>query len=1453
MRYLSHPVFRQFVSTQKTAAKDIRYNRKPVIHSGGVAPVARRPVASGTTAGIDLQASGNATFASASDEALQDTTQSTIQSTTQSTTESACEESTGEAAPVANIIPDRILPSNWIDTLDFSAFDDILFFRECGVAIDYRASLGQRLAAAHACLSPTPSAVRSALGIDGLNQKKLLFFRRLLAALQHDGIAPEELDPAYAQLLFTRWFLSLASPPGANGNGGLDAFPLQSFLLALTHGVHADAPSCKTAMPGPNSLQPRRLNAAMAKVFARENPSLTPAVREWVLASLLAVFEPTLVRPDLPTHLRYGDFEWTLLGIGMRLLGEQHWHYAHNDLVALAVAVDVFGESSGDAPVDEDEIGPGARDLVEQSIGIVLRMAHAAGAIDLREDDAGAGTNVTATLQTAVDLFKYRMAIRRQQDAGIAADLPTRRETAAVILKENGFHPKQYVTLTRKSGYGRDLLGSRIKTLPGLDYGKYYQLTDILMADGITQLLIYGGLSKSMGNTLYAKKPALSHAVLNARFERDFNTAFNAFSDNVMARVIAANVAAMDQRDLDFWLCGDVTVRIPEVSILTKVKPKANMGATGVGRPITVRYKDYKATNGLLVQLTRDNGESLHYSVILEPLLIKRYTESDAALLSRESANFFKVALGERLMSLNPDKPVGYQTFANTGALGSTLSTMQFVARQLLAPGLKPARDLAFQMTEPEASRERFYQSLVNLLPLWACIKAIIDKNLDDAVFFCGTDALSVIPLFGSGIKVAGSIARVAVSISARQSRKLIMSLLTGVVKRELAPQVVSVTLGVGKPLLEFGKGALHWLNPAYGTVSGLAWLSGRLADGGRRLLSQLHKVPALRKLADALASGSKRRQTIYQDHGFWRAQADAVSEKKGQRQLQWGGRHYLTIDMEGRKNVLVRQQGMDLRLVNPESGRVYGPALMHAGARAGNTPDLRRSMPYTLRRACGDKNAMAGKPGKRIKRNDVDDQMRAEACSGILQAAQFGRGFYSFSEKHPFHAFQLRAATDGKDKPLALQVDLNDIGFASYSVRYQKGERYPVHNSRYFVFNEEVWIAKNGYLEAASIACPFPERISAHVVRSATEIAKAADRSADFLRFDIELPAIGDDPTIYFNHFVVPYANYPAADGACMGMIEMPGVSYKFFIGRNWLSRLASGKSVVLIKATQRDYDVFEKYQQIRADKRADREGFVPASLRQLRYCDEAVQRRFDLVLQRAEELAKLAERALKSHTLAAEMVLQRFMPSGWDMARKASFITTQTANLKNLRSAFPMLRRNKLDVLGLGKADRKITMVYGDQAAIQYIRAEALSGSMAVDMEYKFIEDPLIIFDEEHFKRMKLDTLAADALHELSHARDSTRDTISAASDQMVYPIILGPDLTIIDIAPLLAAAAGSGSDSGNHAGTLEHLWVTLAYTESDETLPLLRDLIGGGTQYSHKPDAEVTKCENNCVILR
>jgi hypothetical protein len=44
-----------------------------------------------------------------------------------------------------------------------------------------------------------------------------------------------------------------------------------------------------------------------------------------------------------------------------------------------------------------------------------------------------------------------------------------------------------------------------------------------------------------------------------------------------------------------------------------------------------------------------------------------------------------------------------------------------------------------------------------------------------------------------------------------------------------------------------------------------------------------------------------------------------------------------------------------------------------------------------------------------------------------------------------------------------------------------------------------------------------------------------------------------------------------------------------------------------------------------------------------------------------------------------------------------------------------------------------------------------------------------------------------------------------------------------------------------------------VTLAYTQSDETVMLLHSFFNGGTRYSRKPDAAVPDCVDGCVLSR
>jgi hypothetical protein len=261
----------------------------------------------------------------------------------------------------------------------------------------------------------------------------------------------------------------------------------------------------------------------------------------------------------------------------------------------------------------------------------------------------------------------------------------------------------------------------------------------------------------------------------------------------------------------------------------------------------------------------------------------------------------------------------------------------------------------------------------------------------------------------------------------------------------------------------------------------------------------------------------------------------------------------------------------------------------------------------------------------------------------------------------------------------------------------------------------------------------------------------------------------------------------------------------------------------------------------------------FRPASLRQLRECGDLTQGRFDTVLKRAEQMIIDAGRALKSRGWQVESVLQKFMPAAWDAAHKQTFIGELAKNIQKVRSALPMVKRDKLDVIGFGDAYRVKSEGAPMGAVEHYARAEALSGSMTENMYFMHINQALIYFDEQHFATAAIDVLASDLLHELSHARYRSRDTISQASTALVYPGAGSFDQGLVDIAPLVEAAAQPGSESVNHASTFEHLVVTLAYTQADETVVLLHSFFNGGTCYSRKPDAAAPECVDSCAISR
>ncbi|MDB5990365.1 MAG: hypothetical protein JWQ10_1768 [Herbaspirillum sp.] len=1311
-------------------------------------------------------------------------------------------------------LPDRVLSSQWMAELDFERFDDVAFLRACGETVDDPASQQERLAAVHRCLQPVFSAARPALSIEGMDGSNLsIFFERLLPALGLGEAPAQGLDPAFAQALLNRWFLSMALPSHSYGDAGNPGFPLNSVLLDLTHATPDDA-AHRLGLP---QIRLNDLRDALKAAFLQDVPPRFQAMQQWAADAFFSLYEPTLTRPDTPPALRYGSLEWALLDIGIRLAGAQQWTYTHAELIGLAAAADVFGAVS-----DGSSDSLSAADAL--ALGSLLRMAHAQNAIDLR----AAETAADASIQIAVALFNAQIAARSRSrsTADLLAALPLRSDAARAILRESGLDPEARFTMARPGRAG-GLLGSQTKDMPCLDFDVAHPLVDYFMADCIGQLLSHGRPADAVAHYLKDKHALLSHDRLNQRFEMSFDVAVDPFSDGLFSEALKEAVAHMSAEDAQFWRDGTAKIGLPEVEISTQISTASDRRGT-LSFPVMIRAKStsYRATKGLLVNfaLERPGGLQLRkYWVTRTPLAVARYDGNVTTLLSGRLDDFFDIENPHhRPLRLTPQQ-IKFSTFIN---IESSRIEMQFVARRLLEPVISQARLQAYQMTEPELARERLHRTLVGILPLGTCVEAISGRAARAAQFFCAMDVLRLIPVAGAGIRAAGSVARVGSSLSGPQLEKLVITLARGTIGRDDAAQTVAAVLNGGMPVLDFARQAAHWLNPLDGLAAGFSWLRAGLGRGGELMRQHLHTLPGMGRLAAAFERSSAESKLFYAEGGIWHAAPEAVIVRNDRKYLLLDDKEYTVIDMGSRRNILALRHGADLRLANPNSGLPYGPPLSADSAtRIEAQPGL------------------SGLCRARAKRADEPEA----GCDMLVQLPQFGSHAYRVGGRPVFPAFHARTQAEQGPGIHLVKIDLNFNALSSEGFHANRR----IKDAPYFAFDRKVWKAVSNRLQQTSIVCTFPDRLEAQLVHMREAVDVPGGNDGTYLAVTLELPSIPGDLNVYSNRFTVPFASYPGFDGKHHGMTLIANTPYKFRLSGDWMVRPVHGQRIRLEKPAPEDIEMFNHYQTL--NKFELPKIFVLGSVRQLKLTDDAIRRRFDMVLRRAEELLAAADSALIAYGSDANAVMARFTPSTWSAERVIKFRLAMKENLTKLRSALPMLKRHKYEVIGLGNAKPVKLMKPGQEAVRMYNDAVAYRGSMELDMDLSHINKPLIMFDEEHFLNAELEALAADLIHELTHARLSSRDKMSMTANEDVYPSHANQQ---IDIAPLLAAAARHNSDSANHAATIEQIVMALAYTQSEETLGLLDLLLDGGTRFAYKEEvAAANGCfgRPGCVVSR
>jgi hypothetical protein len=1322
-------------------------------------------------------------------------------------------------------LPNGMLSLQWMDNLDFKRFDAIAFLQSCGETVDDPESLEERLEAFHRCLQPVFSITRSVLGIGGLDGSSLsAFFEQLYPALGLGELPKQGLDPAFAQALMNRWFLSMV-PKQRNEDGGNSDFPLNDLLLSLVQATqdvaahHLERPKMRVDL----------LRETLEAAFLRGVPARFRPSQKWLVCSLFSLYEPTLMRSDTPPALRYGSLEWTLLDIGIRLAGEQHWQYTHAELVGLAASADVFGAAG-----ERLEDGLHGADIDAVALGSVLRMAHAQNAIDLRY--AMADTSI----QIAVALFRTEIEARRQTRsvADMLAALPLRSDAARAILKETNLDPNVQFTMVR-TGRSGGLLGGQTKYLSCLDFDVAYPLVDFFMADCIDQLLSHAEPGSGAVAYLKDKHELLSHDRLNQRFEMSFDVAVDPFSDGLFSGALKEVVSQMSEGDVQFWREGTAKIGVPEVQILKKSTAFDRRGTIAIPAMIRAKTTSYRATKGLLVDFTllvQGQPQTRKYWVTLTPVLkVARFESKVTTLLSERLNDFFEIEASHRESVLLTPQHIKFATYIN---VESHRTELQFVARHLVDPLISRARSEAYQMTDPERARVRLHQTLVELLPLGTCVAAFAGKAARSAQFFCAMDVVTFGPVGVASVNVARGVVRVGSRLTPPQLKKLIGTLAKGggdAMTRDEAARNVAAVLDVGMPVLDFTRRVANWLNPLDGLASGFSWLGAALGRGSELMLRHMHMLPGMSRITAALKRSNAERKLFYVDDGIWHAAAEAVTVRDGRKYLTLAGKEYSVIDVGGRRNVLALQYGADLRLANPRNGLPYGPPLS-----ADSSPRVDGSRALCRTRRAGGAEAACGSPMHAMQPLDDVDELDT-----LVTLPQFGKHTYQIEGRPEMRSFYARAKSDGVSVRWE-EVDLNFNAFSSEGLVGNKRMK----DAPYFAFDSKIWKAVNNRVEQTPIVFPFPDRIEAQVLDLRDSLDALDGNAGTYLTLTMELPPIPGDPNRYSNEFIVPFASYPGFEGAHHGMAQIGNVPYTFRLSGDWMVRPVNGQRILLEKPEALDVDIFIRYQALNALGAPD--VFVRGSVRQLKLADNAARRRFDLVLDRAEELLAAADGALITYGSDANAVMARFTPSAWDGARVAKFHASIKETLTQLRSALPMVRRHKYDIVGLGNSKLVKSAGIGKGSVQLFNDAAAFRGSMQLDMSYCHLRFPLIVFDREHFTNSELDRIVSDLIHELSHTRLASRDAMSLTSNVDVYPHYIDGE---VDIAPLIAAAAAHNSDSARHASTIEYLVMALGYTGREETRDLLQRFLEGGTRFSYKKDAPVAgDClDGSCVVSR
>jgi hypothetical protein len=1132
-------------------------------------------------------------------------------------------------------------PQDWIERLDWVAFNGPDFLLAHGATTPYRNTLAWWMRAIDDCFGPDATLdVREADP-----QKRNLFVDRVLDSQAFGGNRGGDWDPRFAQSLFNAFLRHYVAP--------LAAAPFERALCRAIEPLRFLRCSDPAVTPGLQQILRSfdEVKEGLRRQLFKDNgpdgdPQWPKEKQQWAVQFLCSIYAPALAIAGLPGQTGYGSAGHTAVELAL--------FYPGIPLANLTMEVsrqlletDSLSDLIEDAAPDWQGQPPETLPETFPILAIVKRMAHAHGVIDARQTPMPA-----SAWEEALQYFNSQMQTAAEWDNVLNITekaIVNRKQSVTKVLLEMGYDPEQTFTVPAAPfAY----LNAFVRA--PLDFGKPHTLYKFVVEEALPQLLAYGDLNDLETDMLNDIRTRWPKEALLRRCRSDFDTSLAGLIATKIMPALRLAVQALPADDQEFLQCGEGTIQLPRATLL-------------VGKPSTdiperrFRPKENVIASGAVLVDLRLRGKTRHYWAPLQPLGLMPYNCSKVELIKKYLPVFFQTDLPD-----SPNAPkreiLGFDSLRNFYAYkvreGQDILTA-IVGHAFSEKKIEALYKTALGETDTERSDKAIRDFILGIVPGYGCADALTTPGqLGSAPFICTLDAAGTVPIVKIGVTAADKIMRIA-------QRAILTEMAAarlGRAGRALGRGLTAAAGDAYSVALKATRQTLGYLDPGM-TDAITLW---RLGKTGLTLLkNSVRHIPQLQEWRGRLDRIIRLSDDVFPERDVWRARPEKCrTDRAGNTYLRLENRRYEVVDLDDMGNVLVIPDGAGrVRPVDPESGLPCGLSRRRGAMVRVNKPPGRTAAPLPEPALCRPKRS---------------PRQMGMICT-MDPAPHLGDEYYAVPDTGAHFLHQALSSRPGH----LLEIDPASAVYRSYTVN--GGKQVP---SDIFLHDSVLYRRLNsGHVSIVDAGLDTDDllvgRLSFEPIlsRNGNPPKKAWYVQTEVL---IDRTRQGDGKVTLVNK--TPYSDSAGTDGTPLGMVELYGDMFVF----KKHGAPQGGQIVKLERATEEQISVYTTYGVINSYDYPPR---IKNSIRRL-YDMPMYRSAMHSVMERFDEML---ENALRYYESPGSVSFLRQFVAGGDLGLAEQFRRKLIDDIVEMQKMMPHLKKYSADFIAI--ADLKASG--GDLAA--------------------------------------------------------------------------------------------------------------------------------------------------------